>query len=403
MNDKLFIKNLLHATLNLNSRYLNLPFNSTAEIDYHLREILWGHYDYQNFAKDYIREIQPHTIYFIVDSFSAHYVLISLIASEEILCLGPYLEEPVNDNLYFKIIERNKLTSNVRTPLKAFYNKLPILDSVRVMETVNTIATFLYHCTEYQIEHKYLHPDSVPSNLDTLHTPTTVEHTLTIEKLYKIENQLLESVSKGDSQSALLYLRTMNQFNMTSRHHDILREQKNRLITLNTLYRKAVEKAHIHPIYLDEISAQYAIKIEQMTSSLQATELALKITRDYCLLVKNHSLKKYSPLIQTAINYIHLNLSSPLSLNTIAHYMNVNPSYLSSQFKTEVHSTLTTYVTNERLHTALNLLSTTTMQVQDIAWYVGIQDVNYFSRIFKKNIGVTPTAYRNQLHHSTKS
>ena len=60
----------------------------------------------------------------------------------------------------------------------------------------------------------------------------------------------------------------------------------------------------------------------------------------------------------------------------------VNASYLSSLFRREMDMTLTDYVNGRRIDTALKLLNTTDIPIQDIAYYVGIEDVNYFTRIF---------------------
>ena len=62
--------------------------------------------------------------------------------------------------------------------------------------------------------------------------------------------------------------------------------------------------------------------------------------------------------------------------------------------------TLTDYVNGHRIDTALKLLNTTDIQIQDIAYYVGIEDVNYFTRIFKKKIGVSPTEYKKSIRPS---
>jgi YesN/AraC family two-component response regulator len=58
---------------------------------------------------------------------------------------------------------------------------------------------------------------------------------------------------------------------------------------------------------------------------------------------------------------------------------------------------LTEYVNRKRVEYALSLLNTTSLQVQTIAQQCGIMDVNYFTKTFKKYIGMTPTRYRDAL------
>lgn len=397
MDTKVFIQDLLLSTLALNATYLSPPYNHGGQLDYHLRELIWKDYDYEKYAYTYIKEVKDKTIYFTKDTFEAHYVVMKLLDSEEFLCIGPYLTQEPNEPFCLKVIECNNLTKNTVPLFADFYNKLPILSTATVMATANTIATYLYdNQRDYNIE--YLSNSDVPDpQLEFTPNPDSAAFIKSIEELYEMESALLQAVAKGDRKNALLYLHALHSVSFKPRSSEPLRDLKNRFITLNTLYRKAVEQNYIHPIYLDEISTRYAIRIEHLTNQQQFDDLFIEMTRKYCLLVKNYSLKEYSPLIQSTLNYIHLNLSSPLSLKVIADYIKVSSSYLSSQFKKEMHMTLTQYILTQRINTSIKLLNTTNMQIQNIAWYVGINDVNYFARLFKKQTGLTPSEYRNQI------
>ena len=122
-----------------------------------------------------------------------------------------------------------------------------------------------------------------------------------------------------------------------------------------------------------------------------------EMIRKYGLLVKNHSLKDYSLLIQKVITRIEADLTLDQTLNTHAEILNVSPSYLSTLFRKETGITLTEFVNRKRVEYGVLLLNTTNMQVQTIAQHCGISDINYFTRIFKKYIGKTPKEYRNSI------
>ena len=85
----------------------------------------------------------------------------------------------------------------------------------------------------------------------------------------------------------------------------------------------------------------------------------------YCLLVKNHSMKGYSLLIQKVLVRIDSDLTADLSLKTQAALLNVNASYLSTLFKKETGQTLTDYVNKKRVEHALFLLNSSSMQIPD--------------------------------------
>jgi AraC-like DNA-binding protein len=59
---------------------------------------------------------------------------------------------------------------------------------------------------------------------------------------------------------------------------------------------------------------------------------------------------------------------------------------------------LTNYVNQKRMELAANLLSHSDKQIQEIADACGILDANYFIKLFKKQYGITPSQYRDQLH-----
>ena len=83
--------------------------------------------------------------------------------------------------------------------------------------------------------------------------------------------------------------------------------------------------------------------------------------------------------------------------------LNISSSYLSHLFKKELNTTLTDYVTEKRIKQTLMLLTTTKLSVQTICSHVGIDDSNYFNKIFKNKIGYTPTEYRKQFQLVTTS
>ena len=118
--------------------------------------------------------------------------------------------------------------------------------------------------------------------------------------------------------------------------------------------------------------------------------------RSFCLLVKEHSLSQYSFYVGQTITIVQYDLTADLRLKTIAAQLNVNPSYLSNLFHKECGCTLTEFVNRQRIDRAVLLLSNSKKAVQDISAECGIQDVNYFIKLFKRHTGMTPNQYREQ-------
>ncbi len=83
-----------------------------------------------------------------------------------------------------------------------------------------------------------------------------------------------------------------------------------------------------------------------------------------------------------------------ISLELLSRESDVSSYYLSKLFREETGETFMEYLTNLRINKAKELINTTDRTMKDICQAVGYGDPNYFSRMFKKNVGVTPTEYR---------
>ena len=222
-----------------------------------------------------------------------------------------------------------------------------------------------------------------------------------IEERYETEERLMNEIAHGHVAQASEILSAFNNDIVEQRTEVPLRNFKNYLIILNTLSRKAVQQGGVHPLYIDRISSTFARKIETVESFEEGQKLVAEITRKYCLLVRNHAMKGYSPLVRKVILAIDSDLTADLSLSAHAEALGVNASYLSALFRRETGQTLSDYVARARAEQAVFLLNTTRMQVQTIAQHCGIQDVNYFTRLFKRVMGKTPTEDRQQARGVT--
>lgn len=99
-------------------------------------------------------------------------------------------------------------------------------------------------------------------------------------------------------------------------------------------------------------------------------------------------------LIHTIKNYISQHYREELTLEGLASIVYLSPTYLSKLFKRETGENLSTYMQSVRIDAAKTLLRTTPLKTYEVAERVGIPDPVYFSRIFKKVVGVKPKDFR---------
>ncbi len=90
-------------------------------------------------------------------------------------------------------------------------------------------------------------------------------------------------------------------------------------------------------------------------------------------------------------------LDRPISLDDLAAAIEVSPYYLSRVFSQESGFTLSSYVTRRRMEKAQHLLAHTDQSIKQIAYAVGYRDSHYFSRVFRGQFHVAPSAYRRQV------
>ena len=102
-------------------------------------------------------------------------------------------------------------------------------------------------------------------------------------------------------------------------------------------------------------------------------------------------------VLDEAKNYIEENYADiELSLEKLCKYLHVSVARFSTNFKKEMGISYVNFLTNLSLQKAVELLKTTDEKTYIIAEKVGYADQNYFSYVFKKKYGVSPSKYRQQ-------
>lgn len=106
---------------------------------------------------------------------------------------------------------------------------------------------------------------------------------------------------------------------------------------------------------------------------------------------------------QKAMEYINSHYNKRIALSAIAENVNLSASYLCRLFKSEIGMSITGYLNQVRMEKAGFLLRTSNVNVymKEISAAVGIEDQLYFSRIFKKYYGMSPSEYRMKQHESS--
>ena len=328
-------------------------------LDFQFRSQLYEDYDYAAFARGIMAAVPEESVIDYKDSFGLHYLVFRGRNAEagSFLFFGPI----IHDYLSWQ---------QMLSAFLARYLANPGLEILRV--------------TADRPEESRRKPTVSLSAI-----PYT-----TVEARYAVEEAMLDAIRRGDIAEATYQQNLFMGFSLDQRVSDRMRDAKDMVIAVNTAYRKAIQQAAVHPLYIDGISGQFVTEIEAAENVEQVNALIPKMIRHYCLLVQEHSLARYSGIIRDCLNYIDFHYMEPLSLESLAVHFSVNKNYLSSRFHKEVQVTVTDYINRIRVQRASSLLRQSSLPVQQIGEQCGFADGNYFTRIFKKMQGVPPNEYR---------
>lgn len=380
------------------------PFEEIQSIDCGLRESLYKGFNKKEDFTYFMDACRENTLYYLTDEYYCSYVCMQLPNPEKLqyFIIGPFTYIHINQKNYLTLLDALNIPANLLPILENYYYNIAFVNSeTQFKNLISTLCDIIWKNSHYSVSAVYGNLWNMPyarefvSDLEeeSYLLPTNIN---IVEARYTFENQLMQAVAQGNLALIDQLFSKENSIRYIPRMENTLRDYKNYMIVFNTILRKAAEQGAVHPVYLDQLSSKFARKIEALTSAAEHS-LEREMLHKYCLLVRNYSVKGYSPIIQKVINQIDLNLTSDLGLKALSEMFNISAGYLSTLFKKETGVTLTDYVNKKRVEHAILLLNTTQLQIQTIASYCGVLDINYFTRIFKKFTEVTPKKYREMI------
>lgn len=101
-------------------------------------------------------------------------------------------------------------------------------------------------------------------------------------------------------------------------------------------------------------------------------------------------------LVRKAMVYLHEHYATPISRQELARHVGMDEDYLTYCFRQELGMTPIAYLTRYRITRAKHLLTTTNKSITAIALEVGFSDSGYFSRVFRREVGIAPDLFRRQ-------
>ncbi len=149
------------------------------------------------------------------------------------------------------------------------------------------------------------------------------------------------------------------------------------------------------------LSDFYILKMDTCTTIDQVSELHHTMAKDFTgkmlLLNKNTILSK--PVMQ-CVDYIYKHIKERITIQALAEYTELSPSYLSRLFKQNLGISVSDYIREKKIEKAIHLLRYSTKPVIEIANYLSFSSQSHFIQSFESSTGLTPKKYRDKYYKS---
>ena len=156
-------------------------------------------------------------------------------------------------------------------------------------------------------------------------------------------------------------------------------------IVINVIWVKRMDGKKILPLLTRGEHAQTILEIREIITAIAAYFDQSVSAAD-----------EKDDLIRQIEKYVDEHLEQPLSVSDVAEAMYMNPDYLSRVFKSKKGTSLKEYILGEKMHTAQALLQTTNLPISIVASKLGYDNYSYFSQVYRKVMGVSPTSERKK-------
>jgi len=217
---------------------------------------------------------------------------------------------------------------------------------------------------------------------------------------YLHERKMLKAIQLGSLTEALEDFTKIATLEKPSLANESLRSIKNSLIASCTLFTRAIIEAGIDPEDAYTISDVFINQIEDLSTEATLISFEYDMLKEFVYLVQKHRSDYYPHPISKVIKFIYKNTTEKLSVAYLAHTFNLSPDYLSRLFYKEVGTHLVDYIQNQKIELAKNYLEFSLMPITDIAMLLNFCDPAYFTNVFKKHTGLSPSCYRKNVHLS---
>ncbi|MBQ9345963.1 MAG: helix-turn-helix transcriptional regulator [Oscillibacter sp.] len=336
-------------------------------------------------------ELEENSLLSLNDDFQVRLLLGR--TREGAFVFGPYCCESLTRWDAHILLERCGISRKYEQDLLAYRSAFPMLEERKALHIVRTAMARTAQRKEPPVLRTMdLQSPPVLSG----NAPVEQPYADAVSSRYAIELDMMEAIELGDAERALSDWRNLH------RRMDFLKKQLGESLetarmsaaVTRTVIRLAAMRTRLSPVIIDQITHAVNRRNSMEKTAAAVAENTEKLIHTLCREIRRQRRENVSYLTSSVRFYLESRCAENVSVGDIAAKMGVSKSHLILRFRTETGTTPVEYLRFVRITKASELLAGTRKTVQEIAADVGIPDANYFVKLFRRQYGVTPTAYR---------
>lgn len=220
----------------------------------------------------------------------------------------------------------------------------------------------------------------------------------TLHKAYSSELAFYHAVQSGDLKKVKKIMSPLDSEGFGRLSENPVRNLRYHLIVSIAMITRFCIEAGMPSEEAYTLSDLYIQKADTSNTTDVISSLHREMVFDYTNRMRHLRTEQvYSKPVSQCLDYIYNYLHTPLRLDELADYVNLAPSYLSALFKKQVGVSISAYIRSLRVDAAKNMLRYSEYSPIEVANYLCFSSHSYFIQIFKQETGLTPRQYQQRF------
>ncbi|MBQ9511549.1 MAG: helix-turn-helix transcriptional regulator [Clostridia bacterium] len=357
----------------------------------------------EEFTADYlsrfILSMKDNTFYELINTLGERLFMFRLYSNTVII--GPYLKRTIDENEIAHRMFKNNIPSQYFNILKSQYFSCAILDSFNIRNVVGSCLAAFYNNDMMSFDFVKTNHFETPSLVSVPEKPDDklYEH---IYRKFEVETDLLYKIEHGlvdDLKASIDQMKSIDIGKGDVEYYSS--HPKEAMASLRAMVRVVALRSGLSVVTVDTILSKYTNLMREAKTISESEKLIESFQIEMAKAIQEYlaHVPPCSPFMKKVTEYIILNYNRDLSLTMLASEFKIAPSYLSHIFKREINRGVKEFIEEIRISNACRFIESTDMSIAQVGHTVGYLDNNYFTKVFKKRMKMTPGAYREKCEH----